>query len=202
LPVLREPARAPMTAHVPPALLAAPTKFIQARNYTPAQRRKISVVVMHSAEAPEKPGKAADVANWFAGDQAPKASAHYVVDAGEVVQCVREQDVAWAAPGANSQGIQIELVGYARQTAEDWADTYSAAMLEKASRLVAVICVRYGIPVMALDALALFKGQSGITTHAAVTEAFGRSTHTDPGKGFPMAAFVSRVAEIQREGRA
>src|SRR5262245_22982226 len=121
------------------------TAYIQAANYTrPSSdpnrgRRVVSLVVLHSAEAPERPGKARDVALWFAGQRgpAPEASAHYVVDAGEVVQCVLDRDIAWAAPGANANGLQVELVGYAGQTPAEWGDAYSAALLERAAGLVA-----------------------------------------------------------------
>lgn len=172
--------------------------FIQAKSYTPVvgRQRKVRVIVLHSAESPEKPGKALSVAKWFARDDAPKASAHFVVDATDVVQCVREEDVAWAAPGANSDGIHIELTGYARQTPEDWFDTYSASMLDLASRLVADLCVRFGVPPRALVAADLLAGASGITRHMDVTEAYKRSTHVDPGVGFPMARFVQHVAEL------
>lgn len=167
-------------------------------------RRQISLVVLHSAEAPEKPGKARDVALWFAGQRgpAPEASAHYVVDAGETVQCVLDRDVAWAAPGANATGLHVELVGFAGQTPVEWADEYSAAVLERAAGLVAVLCARYGIPARVLSSVDLRNLQSGITTHAAVSEAFRKSNHTDPGAGFPLAAFVERVAELKREGRS
>ena len=194
-----------MSATVPAAVQATGTRFLQARNYTRVSAvapRAISLVVLHSAEAPEKPGKAFDVARWFAGVDAPQASAHFVVDAGEVVQCVREQDVAWGAPGANRNGLHVELVGFARQDPTDWVDTYSAAMLERAAGLVAVLCARYGIPVQALDALDLVHGKRGVTVHAAVSTAFHQSTHVDPGPAFPMDAFVARVAAIRREGRA
>lgn len=172
------------------------TTFVQARNYRPAHgARRVRLVVLHSAEAPERPGTAQAIARWFAGPEAPMASAHYAVDAGTTVQCVLEGDVAFAAPGANHDGIQIELAGYARQEREDWLDTYSAAMLERAAVLVGFICADYRIPAEIVDAAGLLAGRSGITTHAAVTAAYGLSTHTDPGPGFPMAAFVGLVSE-------
>jgi N-acetyl-anhydromuramyl-L-alanine amidase AmpD len=172
--------------------------FVQARHFTPGVRtsRNVRLVVLHSTENAEKPGKAMDVAKWFAGPGAPQASAHYVVDAGQTVQCVFENDIAWAAPGVNSYGIQVEMVGYARQLAEDWADTYSAAMLERAAALVADICKRYEIPVVAVTAEGLKAGVPGITRHSDASEAFKLSTHTDPGAGFPMQAFVARVGQI------
>jgi N-acetyl-anhydromuramyl-L-alanine amidase AmpD len=177
------------------------SRFIQARHFRPVfSARPVRLVVLHSAETPEKPGKAEAVANWFASPEAPEASAHYVVDAGATVQCVDERDVAWGAPGANHDGVHVELVGYARQSAEDWADTYSVAMLNRAAHLVAFLCDSHGLPPRALGAADLQAGARGITTHAAVSEAYRKSTHTDPGPSFPLASFVERVAEIMPGG--
>jgi len=165
-------------------------KFVQARNYTPNRRVKPTVIVMHSMEAAEKPTTAEAVANWFAGSQAPKASAHFCLDNGSIVQCVKVGDVAWHAPGANAAGIGIELAGYAKQTVEQWADAYSKAMLDLAAQLVGKLCWDLDIPLVFLDAAALKAGKSGVTTHWEVTQAFKKSTHTDPGKNFPMAELL------------
>jgi N-acetyl-anhydromuramyl-L-alanine amidase AmpD len=175
----------------PPALPSIP--FVQARNYTPVGGRKIKLVVIHTMEAFEKPDTAENVATWLAGTSAPKASVHYCVDADSIVQCVKDGDVAWHAPGANSNGIGIEHAGYARQSAEDWADSYSEATLVRSAALTAKLCSVYGIPVQAVDADGLVRGESGITTHRAVSTAFKKSTHTDPGPHFPMDQYVSLV---------
>ncbi len=71
-------------------------QFIQAHGFTPVSERAIRLVVMHTMEAPEKPGTAMAVAEWFAGPKAPQASAHYCIDAVDVIQCVPEDVVAWA----------------------------------------------------------------------------------------------------------
>jgi N-acetyl-anhydromuramyl-L-alanine amidase AmpD len=168
--------------------------FIEAAHFTPVVRSRVDLVVIHSMEAPEKPGRARQVADWFAGEQAPQASAHYCVDRNEVIQCVREHYVAWAAPGANSNGIQVELAGYASQRAADWDDEYSAAMLDRAAELVAGICQRWEIPAVLVGAVTLKRRFRGITTHASVSLAFRKSTHTDPGPNFPMSRFVAQVA--------
>lgn len=171
-------------------------KFLPARNYASASGRGMDLIVLHSAEAPEKPGKAWAVARWFAGQDAPKASAHYVVDSAEIVQCVPDGDIAWAAPGANRNGIHIELVGYARQLAEDWEDVYSASMLDLAGRLTAALCASYNIPPKLVDVAGLLAGDRGVTTHAMVTAAFKKSTHTDPGSSFPLTRFIQHVGEL------
>lgn len=171
----------------------APYEFIKARNYTPSSGRTIRLVVIHAMEAAEKPGTAKAVANWFASVNAPKASAHYCVDAGVIVQCVHEEDVAWHAPGANAVGIGIEHAGYSSQSAADWSDAYSKQMLERSAALVADLCDRHDLPIEFVDVDGLLAEKSGITTHAAVSKAFKKSDHTDPGPNFPIDAFLALV---------
>ena len=85
--------------------------FVQARNYTRGRSNPIDVIVIHTMESPEKPDTAESVAAWFAAATAPQASAHYCIDANSIVECVRDTDVAWHAPGANHNGL-----GRARRT--------------------------------------------------------------------------------------
>lgn len=146
-------------------------------------------------ESQEKPGTARRVADWFAGPTAPQASAHYCVDVAEIVQCVRLEDVAWHAPGANANGVGIEHAGRAAQSADEWADGYSMAMLERSILLCAAICRKYGLPAQYVGVDALRLGGQGITTHHDVSLAFRKSTHTDPGPHFPLPWYVSRVAQ-------
>ena len=179
----------------PPTERAPAYPFVQARNYHSARTRPIRAVVLHTMEAAEKPNTAESVAAWFAGPSAPMASAHFCVDADSVVQCVREEDTAFAAPGLNADGLQLELAGYAGQGVAGWADDYSQALLRRAAALVADLCRRHHLPVVALNAAALLRGERGITTHAAVTAAYRLSTHTDPGPSFPMVSFLDLVRQ-------
>lgn len=167
--------------------------LIQARNYTPASGRTITLVVIHDMEHPETPATAREVAAWFASASAPQASAHYCIDNAEIVQCVKEKDVAWHAPGANAKSIGLEHAGYANQTSAGWSDAYSEAMLRLSARLTAEICSRYAIPIQFLTAADLVLGGRGITTHAEVSKAWKRSDHTDPGPNFPMAHYLDLV---------
>ena len=120
-------------------------------------------------------------------------SAHYCVDANSIVQCVRDQDVGWHAPGANHDGIGIEHAGRAKQTGRDWNDAYSVAMLDRSAALVADLCRKYKIPVTWLYAADLRAGKRGITTHDAVSKAFKRGSHWDPGTGFPVERYLANV---------
>lgn len=187
-----KPAPAPAPVKKPESIA---DKFVPARNFRAGRAAPVRLVVLHSMEAVEKGSTAENVAAWFAGPSAPMASAHFCVDSDSVVQCVALRDTAFAAPGANADGIQIEMAGYAKQTSEEWGDAFSAAMLERVAVLTADCCRAYGLPVAFIDAAGLLAGGRGITTHAEVSRAFKKSDHTDPGKGFPMAAFLGRVRE-------
>ena len=185
--------------NTPPPTERAPLPFVQARNFYTGRRRSIRAIVLHTMEAAEKPTTAENVAAWFAGPNAPMASAHFCVDSDSIVQCVRESDTAFAAPGLNADGIQIEMAGYAAQGADGWADAYSTAMLELAAGLVAELAARWSLPVRFVDAAGLLRGEEGITTHAEVTKAYRESTHTDPGPTFPMTLFL-QLAERKGGG--
>jgi hypothetical protein len=68
-------------------------------------------------------------------------------------------------------------------------------MLHLSAELTARLCKRYAIPPVLLLAGDLVMGRRGITTHRDVTEAFKRSTHTDPGASFPREWYLQRVDE-------
>lgn len=171
-------------------------EFKQARNYKPVSMRSIDLIVMHSMEAPEKGETAENVASYFAGRNAPMASAHYCIDDNSIIQCVRDHDVAYAAPGANHNGLHFEHAGYARQSTAEWSDPFSDAMLRRSATIVAAKCKQYGIPPEYRRAADLKAGARGITTHFEVTQAFRQSDHTDPGKGFPISMFINLVREV------
>ena len=175
--------------------------FVESPNRTVTAGRTIDVVVVHTMEIAERPDAAMICARWFAS-RVSKVSAHYCVDAGTVIQCVREKDIAWHARGGNTRSIGVELAGFARQTAEDWADAYSTGVLTRASEVVAEICRRRRIPVRWLAAADLVAGRRGITGHAEVSTAYRKSDHWDPGPGFPVEPFLDRVRRAEQRARA
>jgi N-acetyl-anhydromuramyl-L-alanine amidase AmpD len=174
-------------------------RFIQARNFTRGRESSIDVLVIHTMENKESPDSAENIASWFAGGSAPQASAHYCIDNNTVVQCVRDEDVAWHAPGANHDGLGFEHAGTAKQTGRDWTDEYSKSMLERSAQLVAEKCVKYRIPPVWLTPADLQAGRRGITSHNNVSKAFGRSTHWDPGVGFNVQRYLARVRQAMRD---
>ncbi|HEY8103243.1 MAG TPA: N-acetylmuramoyl-L-alanine amidase [Gaiellaceae bacterium] len=166
--------------------------FIESPHVTRTRGRRIDLVVIHTMEMDEKGETAENCAQWFR-NPGSKVSAHYCVDADSIVQCVRDDDVGWHAPGANHDGIGIEHAGRAMQTGRDWSDEYSTAMLERSAALTAELCAKYRIPVAWLHAADLKAGKRGITTHKAVSDAFRRGTHWDPGQGFPVERYLALV---------
>lgn len=175
--------------------------FIQAKNYKPAKRTPDAVrnLVIHTAETDQAHGAAIAIAKWAAGKNAPQASWHYAVAPGSganaIIQSVRESDVAWAAPGANATGIQIELAGHASQPPESWLEGPGLEVLTTGARLAGRICKRWGIPVRKLSVAELKAGERGVIGHIDATQAFHKSTHTDPGKHFPWAEFIRLASE-------
>jgi N-acetyl-anhydromuramyl-L-alanine amidase AmpD len=179
--------------------------FVQAKSYTSVhpKTRKIRVLVIHTMENPEKPESAENVALWFGGKSAypaPAASAHYCIDLDSTVQCVRDMDVAWHAPGVNNDGIGIEHAGRASQTAEEWNDAASRMILWRSAKLVSRLCSLYTIPFLKLSPKDLLAGKRGIIGHVDATKTYpgpGR-THTDPGKNFPWEHYLLLLQTAQR----
>ena len=173
-----------------------PYPFVESPNVTRSTGRRIDVVVIHTMEIDERPDAAEICARWFAST-ASEVSAHYCVDAGTVIQCVREKDIGWHARGGNTSSLGVELAGFARQSEREWDDDYSRAVLGRAATLVADICLRRRIPVRWLAADDLLAGRRGLTGHAEVSRAYRRSDHWDPGPGFPVERFVDAVRAAQ-----
>lgn len=170
-------------------------QFIQAKYYKAVTTRTINGIVIHTMEAPEKGDTAEQIANYFHSGITHPASAHYCIDNNSEVQCVKDMDVAYHAPGVNSSFLGFEHAGYARQTPADWQDPYSQDLLKRSAGLAALKCIQYNIPVVWLSSADLIAGKRGFTSHVNVTNAFHKSTHTDPGPAFPVDQYLQYVRD-------
>ncbi len=184
-----------------PAIVAAAAinirrKPAHSNNYGHGERSP-KLIVIHCTDGHEGPNKDADVAAMFAdANLHPRRSAHYVVDTDSVTQCVDDNMQAWhCGKTGNRLGIGIELCGKASQSYDQWHDSLSLPMVQIAARLVANLCQKHNIPCVYLTSRQLLEGRSGVTTHASVSIAWGESTHTDPGPGFPMVKLVNAARE-------
>lgn len=171
----------------------------RAKNFTPhANPREIRLIVIHTTQNAEASGVARKVASWFAGPNAPQASAHYVIDDLEVFQLLEDYEIAWGAPGANHDGIHLEHAGMAGQTLEEWQDAYSLGELRNSADLVRALCEIHELPMKRLTVAQVADGVSkGICGHVDVTNAFpnakGSHHHVDPGPHFPWDDYIKMV---------
>jgi len=168
------------------------------RNIT--DKRQVRLIVIHSMESPETNKTAENVAKFFQTTPNP-ASAHLCIDNDSIVQCVLDNNIAFAAPGANNDGVHLELAGRANQTREQWMDEFGLLLLEQAAEAAAQYSLKFDIPVKHLTNAELAdKNSRGIVGHVQVSQVFKKSTHVDPGPGFPWDFFIERVQK-RREDR-
>jgi hypothetical protein len=145
----------------------------------------VNLIVLHSTEGSTAKGAAA----WFA-NTASQGSTQLVVDDKECYRTLPDDVVPYGAPGANENGLHIEMAGFASWTREQWMaheDTIrrAGALASEWSRL-------YGIPLQFVDADGLKAKRPGVTTHWEVTKGLnGGKGHVDPGPNFPLDVFFS-----------
>jgi len=164
--------------------------FISARHRGGRQTPK--GIVLHGTVSSDNRGTARNIANWWHGPTSPVTSAHYVVDPGEVIQTVGDHSVAYHC-GYNTGTIAVEFCDEQKGPASRWSDADSVAILKRGARLVAELCLAYGIEAKRPSISDLKRrGPHGIYGHNDSRLAFGRTTHTDP-RDFPWALFLTMV---------
>lgn len=165
--------------------------MIPAGHYRPGRLEQVDLLVLHTAEGARNVD---ELARFFATtDKA--VSAHSAVDDTRRRDLLGFQHTAYAAPGANADGEHLELCGFARWTRSEWL-THHPGMLEQTAHWLAERCKARGIPAVALGPAELRADRRGITTHHSVSLAFRRSSHTDPGPGFPLDVVVARTKAL------
>lgn len=180
---------------IDPALYLDNLEYIPAANMKPRTTTP-DLIVLHSIESPQRVGAARSSAQWHATGNTI-GSAHIHVDGGPaIIRGVPDDYRANGAAGANERGLHLEQAGRAAQTAAEWDNDFSRAMLDQAAHVVASWCIRYDIPAVLLGPADLRAGKPGVVTHAAVSEAFGLSDHWDPGPNYPADKLLARVQEL------
>ena len=184
--------------------------FIQAAHSSAGSNLPPTRVVIH-ATCPEMgapkasaKGRAVSTARYFQS-RSSGGSAHYVVDIGETVQCLREDVIAWhAPPNPKSLGIEICADGGSassfknpkvRYTRAQWLSPQVWPAVARAAALTRQLCTKYGIPMVKLTPADLKAGKKGICGHVDVSNAFHQSDHDDPGPDFPWDRFMAAVTD-------
>lgn len=166
------------------------TKFMPARLAGGIRKPgALHVIVLHSTEST---GPAANVASYFQSSGAG-GSAQIVVGEDGCFRSLPDLQEPAGAPGTNSDGLHIEIVGLAKWTRAEWLERAPRA-LDLAARVLAEWSQTFKIPLAFLDAAALKTGHArGVTTHNEVSKAFKKSDHWDPGPGFPLDMLLERA---------
>lgn len=90
-------------------------------------------------------------------------------------------------------GIHVEHVGFAGQTAEQWNDPYSQAVLARSAFLTADLARRFRIPPVHVTGRDVRSG-TGFCGHIDVTNAYRvAGGHWDPGPHFPWDHYLGMV---------
>lgn len=150
-------------------------KILPAAHNSGPRPAKPTLVVVHCTEGSTAEG----AARWFANPRSA-GSAQVVVDDVEVWRCVDDMTIAWHAIGANTNGLGLEIAGFARWTRAEWMS--HVPRLEEAARIHAGWNLTYGIPLVESTT-------RGYHSHAGLPG----NNHTDPGANFPWDFYLGRV---------
>jgi N-acetyl-anhydromuramyl-L-alanine amidase AmpD len=153
--------------------------------------KPIKRVVIHCTVSPCEPGGARNIAAYFRSSSAG-GSAHYCVDPAEVVQSGYDSVICWHAP-PNPNSIGVELCDPMKGSGKRWGDRRHQDMLRLAATLVAQLCLAYDVPIRKIGPADLRDGRKGICGHDDVSDAWGQSSHWDPGPAFPWPQFMEMV---------
>lgn len=125
-------------------------------------------------------------------------SSHYYIDGDSIVQSL-DTDLGAHHVGSsigNRGGISYELTGFAAWSRARWLSSIAWPQLVAA---VARDCAEHGVEPRELTVGQIQDGVGGIMTHNQARLAWGHTTHTDPGPGFPMDHLVDQVRQAMED---
>lgn len=154
----------------------------------PIQSRKKYVVIHNTSNDATAEGEAA-----YAKVRTDGTSSHYYCDSDSILQSLNTD---WCAGHVgsfegNTYGIAYEITGVNAWTRETWLANVA---WRKLAKQIAVDCREFGIPPRLLSIAEMRGGVAkGVVTHDMCRIAWGGTTHTDPGPGFPMDHLLAMV---------
>jgi hypothetical protein len=158
----------------------------------PRGKQPIELGVFHTNEGPEGKRSARGLAAYL-----KKIDGGYndIVDDTETIHVADDDIVVWGAGGVNERAIHLCLIGYASQTAAQWADPYSTAEIDRAAAWAAQKSTQHGLPLVHLTpGQVATAGVKGFCTHGDVSVRHPASEgHTDPGEGFPFSLVMEKA---------
>ena len=166
-------------------------------------------VVLHTSEGGEGDGAAEALARYMQqpGDRPSPSrpggvygsSYHAIADTHlTVIPATLDSRVAFAASGANTEGLHICIPGRAGQTRPEWMSPTSRAAIRTVAAFILDTRSRYGIPAERLTASEMSHRTRGYCDHATVRDAFGRTNHSDVGPNFPWDVLAADIRDLSR----
>ncbi len=131
----------------------------------------------------------ASYALWRTDD----VSCHVVTDQTTTLQLLSLDRASWHAGSAwgNSNALSFEFRGK-----NTWSEGYWRTVIDQVAPTIAECCRLYSIPVRRLTVeQARKKVMKGFVTHDDMRQAWGGTTHTDPGPNFPMQYLLDTVSK-------
>lgn len=130
--------------------------------------------------------------NYFKSSAAG-GSAHAVIDQDETLVCAYDNVICWHAP-PNSHSLGVEMCCSLSDKGQGhWDDLDHVAMMKRTAKWTAEKCVKHNIPPRKLTVAQVRAGEKGVCGHVDVSDAFGQSSHWDPGPYFPWTLFMTYV---------
>lgn len=130
----------------------------------------------------------------YAKRRTDSVSSHYYVDETAIVQSL-DTDLRAHHVGSrigNDGGIAYEITGLTNWSRKRWLSSVAWGKLGAA---IARDCAAHGIPVRLCTVADLRAGRGGIMTHDQARQAWGGTTHTDPGPDFPLDHLIKIIKE-------
>lgn len=121
------------------------------------------------------------------------ASSHYYVDDDSITQSLRTEYGAAHAGSTtgNRHAIAYEITGSNSKSRAWWLANVEWTVL---TRQIARDCRKHGIVPQLLTVAQMRDGRTtGIVTHDLMRQAWGGTTHTDPGPNFPLDHLIALV---------
>lgn len=179
--------------------------FVPAAHRAARRNGAPNLIVVHDGETNEGPTAAEGMAAYFASGNTT-GSAHICVDDNSGVRCAGDGERTNGAGGVNdspdARALHIEQAGRAGQSASEWDDAYSRAVVENCADVLAQWTSLDKYPHIRrvfLTAAQLRAGErDGITTHREVTAAgfAGNDGHSDPGPNYPLDRLMALVVGV------
>lgn len=160
----------------------------------------ITLLVVHDTEGDTAEG----AASWFA-NPASSGSAHLTGDGGTLIRCAPNNVITWGVADVNTEALHYEMAGVrAAWDRRLWLTRKSRRIYHQAAYRLARWSVEYGVtPTFRTTAdLNRMSQLTGVTIHANLSASkHSTSTHTDPGRGFPVRRFMRAFHHYRKQIR-